>query len=172
MKFFENFDLFGLPSFSPKIFLKLLSDARTFHSAFLFQIRKHISDAMCHAMYDYAWMKCLFIRFTFMIFSFIKIATFSPMHTLRACWCSLFLFYLRRYFYIDACLLHRISFFALGNKATLVQAFTHETQGFPSLCYRLHNSRIVNKFRMNNEKCNAINLIMRQNKTHNVLAKG
>ena len=33
-----------------------------FHSASLFQIRKHISNAMCHAMYDCAWMKCLSIK--------------------------------------------------------------------------------------------------------------
>ena len=31
----------------------------SFYSAFMFQIRKHISDSICHAMYDYAWMKCL-----------------------------------------------------------------------------------------------------------------
>ena len=116
-RFFENSDLFEFPSFSPKVFLKLLSSARPFfHSAFFFQIRKHISDAMCHAMYDRAWMKCLCIRFTFMVFSFIKFANFSPMHPLRACWCSLFLLCPIRDFCLDSCLLHRISFFVLGNK--------------------------------------------------------
>ena len=56
LRFFENSDLFELSSFSPKIFLKLLSSARPFfHPAFFFQLRKHISDAMyeCHVMYDF-----------------------------------------------------------------------------------------------------------------------
>ena len=52
-----------LPSeglFEPFIECKTL-----FHSASLFQIRKQISDAMCRAMYDCAWMKCLSIFFEF-----------------------------------------------------------------------------------------------------------
>ena len=89
-----------------------------FHSTFLFQIRKHISDAMCecYVMYDFPWIKCLCIRFIFTVFSFIKFATFSSMHTLRACWCSLFLLYLRRYFCLDTYPSRCILFFVLGNK--------------------------------------------------------
>ena len=35
--------------------------------------KAHISDAMreCYVMYDLAWMKCLCIRFTFMVFSLL-----------------------------------------------------------------------------------------------------
>ena len=116
---YDNSDLFELLSFSPKVFLKLLSRCEIlFHSAFLFQIKKHIFDAVCecYVMYDFAWMKCLCIRFTFMVFSFIKFANFSLMHTLRICWYNLFLLYLRIYFCLDSCPLHHISFFVLGNK--------------------------------------------------------
>ena len=98
-----------------------------FHSVLLFQIRKHISDAMCHAMYDCTWMKYLCIRFTFMVFFFIKFATFSPIHTLRACWCSLFL--LLGDISISM-LAHRIMSLFLETKTVLVQAFMYETQVF------------------------------------------
>ena len=43
-------------------------------------------------------------------------------------------------------------FLFLETKTILVQAFTYETRDFSSLCSRLHNSRVVNRFRMNNEK--------------------
>ena len=71
-------------------------------------------------------------------------------------------------------LAHRIvsHFSFLEAKTILVQAFTHETHDFSSLCSRLHNFHVVNKFRTNNEKYNAINLIMQQNKMHNAFAKG
>ena len=79
--------------FLPEGFSKALIRCETFfYSTFLFQIRKHISDGMCecYVMYDFAWVKYLCIGFTFMVFSFIKFALFSPMHTLQVCWFSLF----------------------------------------------------------------------------------
>ena len=67
-----------LPSVSPKVFPKLLSDIRPlFHLASFFQIIKHASNAMRHAMYDCAWMKCLCIRFTFMVF-LLNLPHFHP----------------------------------------------------------------------------------------------
>ena len=49
-----------------------------FHSTFLFQIRKQISDTMCHAMYDCAWMKCPSIKtlFSFFWICFIPFSSF------------------------------------------------------------------------------------------------
>ena len=62
LKILENFDLFELPFFLPEGLSESFIGCKTlFHFAYLFQIRKHISDAMCHAMYDCAWMKCLSI---------------------------------------------------------------------------------------------------------------
>ena len=88
-----------------------------FHPTFFFQMRKHIFDAICHTMYDCAWMKCLCFKIHFYgLFLLLKFANFSPMHTLRACWCNLFLLYLRRYFYLDARSSHRISFFIFGTQ--------------------------------------------------------
>ena len=57
--------------------------------------------------------------FQFYVFLFIKFATFSLMHTLSACWCSLFLLYLKRYFCLDTCPLHHILFFVLRNETFL-----------------------------------------------------
>ena len=118
---------------------------------------------MCHGKYDCAWMKCLCIRFTFMVFSFIKFANFSPVHTLRACWCSLFLFCPRRDFCLDACPSHRISFLVLGRKNHSCSSLYAWNTGFLIFSSGLHNFRVVNKFHMNKKKCNAINLIMQQN---------
>ena len=57
LEFFGNSDLFDLPSFFLKVFLKLLSGAKSFFTLhFCFQIREHMLDAKCHAMYDRAWM--------------------------------------------------------------------------------------------------------------------
>ena len=106
--------MFELPSFFEGLSKAFIGYKALFCPAFFFQIRKHVSDAMCE--YDFTWMKCLCIRFTFMIFSFIKITTFSAMHTLQACWCSLFLLFLKRYFCLDARPSHRILFFVLENK--------------------------------------------------------
>ena len=107
-----------------------------FHSTFLFQIRKHMSNAICecHVMIVHEWNVCALdsLLWSFLL---LKFAIFSPIHTLRAHWCSLFLLYLRRYFPLDAYPLHRISFFVLGTQKTiLVQAFAHETRGFSFLC--------------------------------------
>ena len=84
---------------------------------FLFQANC-MFDAICecYAMYDFARIKCLCIRFTFMVLSFIKSVTFSPMHTFWVYWFNFFLFCFRRYFYLDACPSHRILFFVLGNR--------------------------------------------------------
>ena len=58
-----------LSSFSPKGLSEAFIGCKTFlHSAFLFQMRKHVSDAVCCVMYDCAWMKCLCIGFHFMFF--------------------------------------------------------------------------------------------------------
>ena len=114
-KFFEKLWSVWITFFPLEGLSKAFIECKTlFPLTFFFQIRKHISDVMCHAMYDCAWMKCLCIRFTFMVFSFIKFANFSPMHTLRACLCSSFS--VRRYFCLDACPSHHISFFTLENK--------------------------------------------------------
>ena len=119
-----------------------------FHSTFLFQDKK--TYIWCNMMYDFAWMTCLCIRFTFMIFSYYS-ATFLPMYTLWTCWCYLFLLFLRRYFRLDACPSHRISFSNLGNKnRSCSSLYVWNTCFF--LCSRLHNSRDVSKFRINNEK--------------------
>ena len=59
----------NLSSFSPKVFLKLLSSVRPFFILhFIFQIGKHGSDAVCRVIYDCAWMKCSCIGFNFMFF--------------------------------------------------------------------------------------------------------
>ena len=110
LKFFEDFDSLEFIFFLPEGLSKAFVGCKTLlHSAFLFQIKKHVSDAVCRVMYDCAWMKCSCIGFHFMFF--FKLATFSPMHSLQACWCSLFLLCLRRYFCLDTCPSHRILFF-------------------------------------------------------------
>ena len=53
LKLFKNFDLFELPSFFPKVFLKLLLGARPFLLCLPIS-DKHTFDAMCRAMYDCA----------------------------------------------------------------------------------------------------------------------
>ena len=57
-------------------------------------------------------------------------------------------------------LAHRIvsCFSFLKHKNILVQTFAHKTRGFSFLCFRLHNSRVVNKFAwiMKNHQCHAI----------------
>ena len=55
--------------------------------------------------------------------------------------------------------------FRYWKRNILVRSFKYKTQDFSSLHSRLYHSRIVNKFRMNNEK-------FRMNKTHNTFAKG
>ena len=81
---------------------------------------------------------------------------------------SPFSFALRRYF-SSRCLpitLHLL-FYSWGQKTILVQSFSWEAHGFSFLCPRLHNSRVVNKFLMNNEKslmqCNYSNHTTKQN---------
>ena len=52
---FENSDFLKLPSFSSKVFLKLLLSARPFftlHSCFR---QENMSHAMCYVMYDHEW---------------------------------------------------------------------------------------------------------------------
>ena len=67
--------------FLPEDLSKAFIGCKTlFYSVFLFQIRKHISDAMCecYVMYDLAWMKFLCIRFTFMVFSLLILPPSRP----------------------------------------------------------------------------------------------
>ena len=72
--FFENSNLFELSFFFPKVFLKLLLGVKpSFHSTFLFQANVFDAICECYAMYDFVWMKCLCIKFTFMVLFFIKI---------------------------------------------------------------------------------------------------
>ena len=79
LKFFEDFDslefIFFLLEGLSEAFIKCET---LLHSVFLFQIRKHISDAICHAMYDCAWMKCLCIGFTFMFFFLSNLPSSRP----------------------------------------------------------------------------------------------
>ena len=97
------------------------------------------------------------------------------MHILRACWCSLFLFCLRRYFCLDTCLSHRISFFAFGTqKHSCLNplyirhgVFRFHALDFTTLALSINFARI-----MKNQYCNAINLIMQQNKMHKCICKG
>ena len=71
LKFFEDFDSLEFIFFLPEGLSEAFIGCKTLlHSAFLFQIRKHVSDAVCRVMYDCAWMKCLCICFHFMFFSF------------------------------------------------------------------------------------------------------
>ena len=90
--------------------------------------------------------------FRFYVFLFIKFATFSPMHTLQACWCSLSLLCLRRYFCTDTCLSHRILLFVFGNETFLFKPLNMKKKDFSSLCSGFCHSRVVNRFCMNNEK--------------------
>ena len=55
--FFENSDLFEISFFlfPQRSFWSFYQVHDPFHSASLFQTRKHISDAMCYAMYDHEW---------------------------------------------------------------------------------------------------------------------
>ena len=135
--------------------MKLSSGAKSFfHSAFLFQIRKHISDAMheCYVMYDLARMKCLCIRFTFMVFSLLILPSSRPCPPCGPVGAVSFYSALEDIFV--SMFAHRIisHFLLLETKTIIVQAFTHETQSFSFLCSRLRNSRVVNKFCKNNEK--------------------
>ena len=53
---FENSDLFEIIFFLFEGLSKAFIGCTTlFHSAFLFQTRKHMSDAMYYAMYDHEW---------------------------------------------------------------------------------------------------------------------
>ena len=66
-------------SFLPEGLSKAFIRGKTLlHSAFLFQIGKHMSDAICYAMYDCAWMKCLCIGFNFMFFFSSNLPPFCP----------------------------------------------------------------------------------------------
>ena len=117
-------------------------------------------------MYDCVWMKCLRIRFTFIVFPFIKLPTFHPCTLYKPVGTVSFSFALEEL--SVSMLAHRIiSRFLFLKKIILVQAFTYETQGFSFLCFRPHNSCVVNKFFMNNEKslmqCNQSNHATKQN---------
>ena len=130
LKFFENFDSSAFTFFLPEGLSEAFIKCETpLHSAFLFQIWKHISDAICHAIYACAWMKCLCIV-SLLCFSFYQIATFSPMHTLQACWCSLFFLCLRRYSCFNTCLSHRISLFVLWNETFLFKPLSMKHKAF------------------------------------------
>ena len=151
LKLFENFDssefIFFLSEGLSEAFIRCET---LLHSAFIFQIGRHVSDAVCRVMYGHAWMKCSYIGFHFMFFLFIKFATFLLVHTSQACWCSSFLLCLRKNFYLDTCLSRRILLFVLGD--ILFQTFQYKTHGFSSLRSGLYHSGVVTKFRMNNEK--------------------
>ena len=130
LEFFEDFGSMEFIFFlSEGLFEAFIRCETLLHSAFIFQIGKHITDAVCRAMYDCAWMKCSCIGFHFMLFC--KFATFSPIHTLQACWCSLFLLCLRRYiFCLDTCLSHRILLFVLGNGTFLFEPLSIKHRAF------------------------------------------
>ena len=141
--------------FLPENLSKAFIECKTlFYSVFLFQIRKHISDAMCecYVMYDLAWMKFLCIRFTFMVFSLLILPPSRPCTPYGPVGAVSFYSTLEDIFVsmLAHCIISH--FLLLDIKTIIVQAFTHETQSFSFLCSKLHNSRVVNKFRKNNEK--------------------
>ena len=79
LKIFDSMEfIFFLPEGLSEAFIRC---GTPLHSAFIFQIEKHVSNAVCRVMYDYVWMQCSFIGFHFMFFLFIKFATFLPVHT-------------------------------------------------------------------------------------------
>ena len=77
LKFFEDFDSMEFILFLPEGLSEAFIRCGTLlHSAFISQIEKHVSDAVCRVMYDYAWMKCSRIGFHFMFFSLHQICHF------------------------------------------------------------------------------------------------
>ena len=68
----KNSDLSELPSSFRRSFWSFYRVQNLFRSTSLFQIRQQISDAICHAMYDCAWMKCpsIFLDSFFSFFIF------------------------------------------------------------------------------------------------------
>ena len=147
LKFFEDFWFNGT---------YLLSPRRSFWS--FYQVWDsssfciHISDRetciWCSMSCD-VWL-CMNEMLILCFFLSITFATFLPVHTLQACWCSFFLLCLRRYFYLDTCLSRRILLFVLGD--ILFQTFQYKTHGFSSLRSGFYHSCVITKFRMNNEK--------------------
>ena len=97
-----------LPSFSSKVFLKLLSGARPFftlHSSFR-QENIYLMQ-MCYAMYDYEWHVWVFkLIFHLNLFCSSVFCFSSPMCSLRACFSDL-LCSLKRHFCPDAFLSYR-----------------------------------------------------------------
>ena len=140
----------------------LLSSRRSFWS--FYQVRDpssfyiHISDrktCIWCSMSCNVWLymnEMLMHWFPFYVFLFIKFATFLPVHTLQACWCSLFLFCPRRYFHLDTCPSRCVLLFVLGNRTFLFDPLSIKHMAFRLCSLGFTNSRVVNKFRMNNEK--------------------
>ena len=132
-QFFEDFDPSDIISFLPEgLFETFIRCETPLYSAFLFQIWNHISDAICHAMYDCAWVKCLCIGFTFMFFSFYQIC-----HLLAHAYFAGLLvqslsrrpweIFLSRYLLVASYLTFRF-----WKQDILVQTFKYETQEFSS----------------------------------------
>ena len=120
LKFFENFDSSDFIFFLSEGLSKAFIGCKTlFHSAFILQIGK--TCIWCSMSWN-VWLymnEMLMHWFLFYVFLFIKFATFLPVHTLQAYWCSLFLFCPRRYFRLDTCPSRRILLFVLGNRTFL-----------------------------------------------------